>query len=148
MNDAKQKTVTGGCLCGGVRYSIAERPIKSSVCHCDMCRRWTGGPMMALHTEAPITLDRDETLAWYDSSDWAARGFCNRCGTSLFYRLKQVPDDLVVGAGSLDDPTAVDGIENHIFIDEKPAYYDFADGSPRLTGAEVIALFSAQSGNE
>lgn len=142
------KSVTGGCLCGGVRYTVGETPLMSSVCHCDMCRRWTGGPMMALHPKTPITLNRDETLSWYDSSDWAERGFCHRCGASLFYRLKQAPDDLIVGAGSLDDQSVVDGLESHIFVDEKPAFYDFADTSPRLSGAEAIAMFTAQSGKD
>lgn len=148
MSNEDQKVITGGCLCGGVRYSISERPVMSSVCHCSMCRRWTGGPMMAVHTQTPIKLDRDDTLAWYDSSDWAVRGFCSRCGSSLFYRLKAMPDDLVVTAGSLDDPSAVDGIESHIFVDAKPGFYDFADGAPRMTGAEVIAQFNAQMGSE
>jgi len=147
MTQDNAKTLSGGCLCGGVRYSIGKTPLKASVCHCDMCRRWIGGPLMALHPEVPIALDRDETLSWYDSSEWAERGFCRRCGAAMFYRLKQAPEDISVGAGSLDDPSAVDGIKNHIFVDEKPAFYEFADESPRLTGAEVIALFNAQSGN-
>ena len=146
MNDGTKPVtgaVTGGCLCGAIRYTVEEGPQKISICHCSMCRRWSGGPMMAVHPKKPVRLDAAETLAWFDSSEWAERGFCSRCGTPMFYRLKQAPEELIPTAGSLDDPADVLGISRHIFIDEKPAFYDFADDTPRLTGAEVIAAFNA-----
>jgi len=135
--------VTGGCLCGAVRFTIWEGPQATSVCHCGMCRRWTGGPMAAIHSKSPVQLDSADTLTWFSGSEWAERGFCNRCGTTLFYRLKQAPDELYPTAGALDDPGWVTGIDRHIFVDEKPPFYDFADDAPRLTGAETIALFEA-----
>jgi len=144
----KSGPVNGGCLCGSVRFTIVDGPQETNICHCAMCRRWTGGPMMALHPKTPIRLDKSDTLTWYVSSDWAERGFCSKCGTTLFYRLRQEPEELIATAGSLDDPGAVTGIECHIFVDEKPAFYDFADDSPRRTGAEVIAEFNAEQANK
>ena len=133
---------TGGCLCGGVRFTIDALPAQISVCHCDMCRRWTGGPMMAIHPDKPIRLDKDDSLNWYRSSDWASRGFCSTCGASLFYRLAETPGDLIATAGALDHPSRVTGLKSEIFIDEKPEFYDFAGDRPRLTGAEAIAMFT------
>jgi len=51
-----------------------------------MCLRWSGGPWVALFLES-IDFTADEGLAWIQSSDIAERGFCNRCGSSLFWRL-------------------------------------------------------------
>ncbi|MEQ8695328.1 MAG: GFA family protein [Bauldia litoralis] len=137
-------SASGRCLCGGVQFTAAGVPGVVSVCHCDICRRWIGGPMMAVHPEGGIEFQADGTLVWYRSSDWAERGFCSTCGSSLFYRLSEQPDYVAIGAGVLDPAEAYSGIENHIFVDEKPGFYEFADDAPRRTGAEVIAEFSGE----
>lgn len=140
--------ITGGCLCGAVRFTIDDGPQETSICHCSVCRRWTGGPMMGIHPKSPLRLDKSDSLTWYDSSEWAERSFCNICGTTLFYRLRHAPEDLIPTAGSLDDPASVTGVERHIFVDEKPEFYEFADKSERLTGAEVVAAFNAEHGTD
>ncbi len=137
---------TGKCLCGAVTFSIAETIDKVSVCHCEMCRRWNSGPMMAVHPHGGIDIGRGEALRWYRSSDWAERGFCGTCGTSLFWRLADGPSDQA-GGGMTASAGAIDGLEDaalerHIFVDEKPRYYDFKDDAPQLTAAETIALFT------
>lgn len=133
-------TAQGGCLCGGVRFE-AEVTDEVSICHCETCRRWTGGPMMAVHPNAPAAIE-GETLTWFRSSDWAERGFCSRCGASLFYRLTEHAGDVVIAAGSFDDPTAFNRLAREIFIDEKPGFYEFEGDRPRMTGAEAIAEFT------
>ncbi|MEQ8665150.1 MAG: GFA family protein [Rhodospirillales bacterium] len=135
---AKQRT--GGCLCGKVRYRVEDTPDVLHICHCSMCQRWSGGPSFSLHVTTPVTYESDETLVWFDSSDWAQRGFCNACGSSIAYRLKD-GDDTMISAGTLDDLSGVT-VENQIFIDEKPGHYDFAGDIPALTGAEVFALLA------
>ena len=133
--------VTGKCLCGAVRFSAADVPTEASVCHCEMCRRWTGGPMIAVHPKGGVEIENPAGVTWYRSSDWAERGFCPTCGSTLFYRL--IEGGVVIpAAGTLDDQSRFTGVENHIFIDQKPAYYDFADTAPRLTAEETIALFT------
>lgn len=130
--------VTGKCLCGGVAFNI---PLNThlDVCHCSMCQRW-GGPFIEMDTRKDeIAFEQDGSLTWYDSSDWAERGFCGTCGSNLFYRLKQ-GDMLAVLAGTLDLPTGLP-VRKEIFIDEKPDYYDLAGDRPRQTGAEVFAQF-------
>jgi hypothetical protein len=133
------ETITGKCLCGAVRFSMRGRA-ELSVCHCTMCRRWSGGPVMAVHSTGPVTIGDEGAVAWYRSSEWAERGFCRTCGSTLFYRLTG-SGEIVASAGAFDDPSRFKGFRRHIFIDEKPGYYDFADDAPRLTAAQTMALF-------
>lgn len=136
----------GGCLCGAVRYTL-ERPAHAvSLCHCGMCRRQTGGPVMALHGVGAVAVsDPEGLLRWYGSSAWGERGFCSRCGSNLMWRMKQTGETLPT-AGSLDSDAGL-AIESHIYVDDKPGFYAFADDAPRLTGAEAEALFAgAQQG--
>jgi len=142
MSQATAQSSTGRCLCGGVRFTVTGLQDTVSVCHCAMCRRWSGGPMMAFNQTGGVAFQADQTLTWYRSSEWAERGFCSTCGASLFYRLVAQPAYVVPAAGAMDDPAVFTGIEQHIFVDEKPAFYDFADTSPRKTGAQVIAEFT------
>lgn len=135
---------TGKCLCGAVTFSIAEAIDKVSVCHCEMCRRWNTGPMMAVHPDGGIDIDNGDTLSWYRSSDWAERGFCSTCGTSLFWRLADGKGGMAASAGAIDGLQGAK-LERHIFVDEKPRYYEFKDDAPRLTAAETIALFTSDS---
>lgn len=139
---------TGQCLCGKVRFSAGEDITAVGACHCAMCRRWSGGPAIAAHLKDGIEIEGAEAIVWYDSSDWAERGFCGSCGSNLFYRLKGETPQYVVYAGALDDQTKLT-MENQIFIEEKPAYYAFAGDIPSMTGEEVFAMFQAENaGNE
>ncbi len=133
--------LTGHCLCGGVQF---ETPMPGHIdaCHCDMCRRWNGGPFIGADFRHGITLTQADSLAWYDSSDWAKRGFCKICGTSLFYCLKEDPNFWSISGGTLNLPEGLT-LGKEIFIDEKPDYYDLAGDQPKLTGAEALAAFTA-----
>lgn len=125
---------TGGCLCGAVRYTV-KGPLRDVVnCHCSMCRRLHGsfGP----HSKAPkanITITRDDGLAWYKTSDVARRGFCRDCGSNLFW--EPVGQDATgIVAGSLDDPAGLRTI-GHIFVGEKPGFYEISDELPQFEGS-------------
>lgn len=136
-------TITGKCLCGAVTFTATEAPDQVSVCHCEICRKWNSGPMIAVHPEGTVTIGGEESVGWYRSSDWAERGFCKTCGTSLFYRLVGT-GEVILSAGALDDQDRYSGIQNHIFIDEKPDYYEFAGDAPTMTGQELFALIMAE----
>jgi len=133
---------SGRCLCGAVTFTARGVDGDIHSCHCGMCRRWTGGPAFAASVEG-IAFAGDEHIARYDSSEWAERGFCKRCGTNLFYRLKDA-DHYVVWMGTFDDPTLF-RLAGEIFVDDKPAGYDLAGDHPRLTGEQFLA--SLQGGN-
>jgi hypothetical protein len=132
---------TGACLCGKVSFTLNEPPSSASACHCAMCRTWSSGPFLAAHVEQAPVIEGQENLTWYESSDWAERGFCSNCGANLFYRLKGDPPQYVISVGALKDTQAL-SLTEQIFIDEKPAYYAFAGDIPALTGAEVFAKYA------
>ena len=136
----KSDTHAARCLCGAVRLKAGAFNGEMAACHCSMCRKWGGGPFMVVDCGTEVDIEGAEHVAVFDSSKWAERGFCNRCGTHLFYRLKgnqqhQVP------IGLFDDSPEVHfGLQ--VFIDEKPGYYAFADETSTMTGAEVFAKYS------
>jgi len=117
------ETQTGGCLCGGVRYSVSG-PMRDVVaCHCIQCRKTSGHYVAATRVaQSDFSIDRDETLVWFRSSDKAKRGFCSRCGGNLFWWLDE-GDQVSIFAGTLDGPTGLK-IAEHIHMDTKGDYYD------------------------
>lgn len=105
-----------------------------------MCRRWSGGaPFFAARTER-VTFEGAEQLGRYRSSDWAERGFCKTCGTTLFYFL--VPaSTYMMSVGAFDDQSPF-RLVREIFIDAKPDGYALAGDHPRWTAAETFARLS------
>lgn len=136
------QNMTGRCLCGSVVFSVATTENGIGICHCEMCRRWSGGPVFAVHCESPVEFEGTEDIARFRSSDWAERGFCAKCGSNLFYRLVE-SDEYSLAAGAFDDQTRF-VLENEIFVEEQPAYYAFANDTRRMTGAEAFAMFTAE----
>lgn len=133
MSNAQRHS--GRCLCGAVTFA-GVGPVKSvHCCHCRDCARWNGGPLMTVDFEGGIEVEG--LVRWYASSAWAERGSCERCGSAMLWRL-QDGSMANVSAGALDDQTIVRAIELHIYVDSKPAYYDFADHAPRLTAAQFL----------
>ncbi|HEX2842757.1 GFA family protein [Hyphomicrobium sp.] len=137
---AAGNTVTGKCLCGAVTFAADVSTRDVDACHCSMCRRWSAGPYIGLSHNGPVTFTGAENIGAYKSSEWAERGFCKVCGSSLFYHLLGT-EHYSFSANALDDQSGF-SLTSQIFIDEKPAYYDFANDTPKLTGAEVFAAFA------
>lgn len=130
----------GQCLCG--RVSISAQVSKHSVgaCHCGICRKWSGGVFLAVAVDS-ATITGEEHMTIYPSSDWGERGFCSHCGTNLFFRMKN-GGQMILAAGLLEDDPAWT-FDHQIFIDRKPAYYEFANPTTNMTGEEVFAKFSS-----
>ena len=125
-----EKGGSGGCLCGGVRYRVDGPLYDVGACHCSQCRKTTGHYFVAAScARADLTFEADETLAWYESSPRARRGFCSRCGSTLFWEGKE-RDEIDILAGSLDMPTGLT-MTYHIFTADKGDYYEIADGLPQ-----------------
>lgn len=129
--------LNGKCLCGAVRVRITPPEPHIGVCHCEMCRRWGGGPSLSLRLVSDPEIEGTDRIVRYASSNWAERGFCRTCGTHLFYFFKP-KSGYSFQAGLFDGIDAFD-LADEIFVDEKPAYYDFAGEREHLTGAEVMA---------
>ncbi len=127
---------TGKCLCGAVTFAAEGVEAHAHACHCDMCRAWSGGPLLAVSVGG-VRLSGENDLARYDSSEWGARGFCRRCGSSLFYHLKPA-DQYMICLGAFDDQAGFD-LAGEIFVDRKPPGYAFAGEHPRQTGEAFLA---------
>jgi hypothetical protein len=125
---------TGGCLCGGVRYEVKGSLRDVVNCHCSMCRRLHGG--FGPHSKAlkeDITITKGDGLAWYKSSEVARRGFCNECGTNLFWEPVSL-DGTGILAGTLDDTEELKTM-GHIFVKEKANFYEITDDLPQFQGS-------------
>ena len=108
----------GGCLCGAVRYRIGAEPDHAGYCHCRMCQRAAGAPVVAWLTvaRAAFAWTRGEP-AVYRSSAKAERLFCGACGTQLVFREIAEPEQLDVTLASLDDPAAVRPSRPHLDLE-------------------------------
>ena len=96
--------VTGGCLCGAVRYESREPPIRGYICHCAMCRRNGGGffgPTVRFAGSA-LALTQGK-LKPYAATRYAQRCFCSECGSPVAYFYAGSPD-VWIYVGSLDHP--------------------------------------------
>jgi hypothetical protein len=132
---AGEQTIhSGGCLCDAVRYEVRRKLRNVVNCHCTMCQRLHG--VFGAHSKAKksdIVIVRDDGLEWYASSEHAHRGFCRRCGASLFWR--PVDQDATgILAGSLDAPSGLKTL-GHIFTAEKAGFYGIDDGLPAFNAS-------------
>lgn len=131
----------GQCLCGSVKVTANAMSHNVGACNCTMCRKWTGGPLMAVDCGSDVVFDGEENVKTYDSSAWAERGFCSNCGNHLFYKLK-ANNQYIIPVGLFDN--AENMIFDHqVFIDEKPDYYDFSNETYNMTGKDVFEKFGA-----
>ena len=145
MSDAPR--LSGGCLCGAVRFSAAPKRHDYGVCHCGMCRRWAAGPFLAIDCADSVRFESEADLGVYQSSQWGERGFCKTCGTSLFWKMRG-KDSYYLPVEAFDDSTDFTFV-SEIFYEEKPAHYAFANDTVKQTGDEVIAaLKDVQAGGE
>jgi hypothetical protein len=131
-----EQPITGHCLCGAVSITIEAMVKDVDICHCAMCRRW-GGTFYGGVKGSAFCVTGDEAITVYQSSDWAERAFCSTCGSNLWYHFTPTNHHTFL-AGLFDLPEGF-GIEQQIFVDEKPGWYDLAQQSPMKTGQQVIA---------
>ncbi len=87
--------LTGGCLCGDVRFIATGSPYRVGICHCFDCRKHHGA---LFHASA--IFPADAVTIEGDTRDYAGRFFCPRCGSSVFGRSG---DEIEVNLGSLDE---------------------------------------------
>lgn len=119
----------GGCQCGRIRYRTDGPNDLSSICHCRMCQRASGGPFMAF-VRFPVRnvtwSTRPETFA---SSDAVERGFCRNCGTPLTYHRIGGPD-ISLTLNSFDDPDKVGPPEVSLAPERRAAWLSCIDDLP------------------
>jgi hypothetical protein len=142
----KVSVAKGSCLCGAVSLSKTDMSNKISACHCNMCRKWGGGALLVVECGSDVSFEGEENIGFYQSSEWAERGFCNKCGSHLFYKFKQ-NNQYYIPVGLFDNSEGL-VFEHQVFIDEKPEYYSFANETKNITGEELFAQFSPSSDKE
>lgn len=134
--------LVGQCLCGSVQVAVTPNSENVDICHCDMCRKWYGGPSFALACGSNVELS-GETISAYRSSEWAERVFCSQCGTSITWRLADGSGEYHVNSNLFNEAKEFP-LGTQVFIDEKPNNYDFKQQTHTMTGAEVFALFAPE----
>jgi hypothetical protein len=79
--------LTGGCLCGGVRYELTEPPVGASYCHCTRCQRRTGTSASAqarVASGSVRVLSGEELVRVYEPPEGFGKAFCSACGSALW----------------------------------------------------------------
>ena len=107
-------------------------------CHCRQCNQ-ASSHYLAAATVKETGLSWTETagLRWFQSSDFAERGFCGSCGTALAWRLSDPEARVTVAlmAGSFDDQSVL-RLDRHIFVAHKAPYYEITDDLPQHADAD------------
>jgi len=104
---------SGRCLCGAISFEVTG-PLRDVLnCHCHRCRRFTGHHMAATNARVAdvVVTDPEAHLRWYGPVPEAGYGFCERCGSSLFWRSTSTPDRISICAGTLEPPTRLRTVE-------------------------------------
>ena len=116
------QSLTGSCLCGGVRYRV-DGPLRPVVaCHCSQCRKTSGHYVAATQAAMQDLTITGDSLTWFRSSEVARRGFCRVCGGNLFWHRHDSPRVSIM-AGTLDGPTGL-RMDSQIHVETKGDYYD------------------------
>jgi hypothetical protein len=114
--------LTGGCLCGGVRFEVDAPLVSSGWCHCTRCQRRTGGSPSAQARVAPGSLrllSGEELLGAYRPADGFAKFFCSACGAHLWSRSPTDEQVVSVRLGAFDSDPGI-----------RPSYRQFTAYAP------------------
>ena len=120
----------GGCLCGKVRFRVTAPAIDKGDCHCRMCQKNSGAPVVAWATFPAAHFSwTAEPPATYQSSPEARRRFCPHCGSYMVFTSDRFPDEVSVNTASFDDPEAFPP-DMHIFVSTRISWLHMDDGLP------------------
>ncbi len=132
--------IRGSCLCGALTFEVTP-PLKFCAhCHCSMCRRAHGAPMV---TWVGVTDERfritagEEHRTEFSSSPEARRGFCARCGSSLFFQSSRWPGEIHIAAANLENLAGMSPMA-HVFYSDRADWFEPGDELPRCGGATGV----------
>ena len=120
-----EKVTIGSCMCGEVRYEARGELRPICLCHCTMCRKASGHYTAATAVPTDKLTISGDSFTWFKSSDYAERGFCKTCGSSLFFR-PFGKDRTSIFVGSIDGDTELKAV-SQIWCEDKGDYYDLPD---------------------
>ena len=125
--------LTGGCMCGAVRYELESDPFDAGWCHCRTCQLNSGAPAMAFASVRNgdwIATKGSESIRTVKTSSFGHRAFCGECGTPLYVRVDHQPETVDFSIVTLDDPGTTEP-EFHIFWSSKVPWFDPGDNLPK-----------------
>jgi hypothetical protein len=122
------ETLSGGCLCGAVRYELRTDSLEGYYCHCRMCQLAFGNTRAAFINVPKVDVTWHSEPSRYASSKFAERGFCSRCGTPLSFAYVD-SKHIDVAIGSLDDPGSTHPV-SHFAVETRIAAWHCDDGLP------------------
>jgi hypothetical protein len=136
--------VTGGCLCGAIRFESKVAPVHGYYCHCTMCQKAYGGLFSAtVRFPGSAFAYTKGTPKRYRSSTFATRSFCTDCGSPMPFAFDAV-QDVWVKIGTLDHPEdwpmtqgATWGPSEHLQVDFKVPWHEVTDGLPQMNTFDV-----------
>jgi hypothetical protein len=104
--------ITGGCLCGAVRFRSTAAPLSVRYCWCRDCQRFAAGnaTVNVVFSKPEVTIEGEVSVyeSRADSGSLMRRSFCLKCGTALFSEAEPRPHLIIIRAGALDDPGEVE----------------------------------------
>ena len=130
--------ITGGCLCGGVRYEVHGAFLRASHCHCSRCRRHSG---TAVCTQGRVRhedfrlVSGEALVRVFQPDGGAIKAFCSRCGSSLFGGTWPAGPEVSIRLGTVDyDP----GIrpQFHTLVDDRAVWDRITDDLPQYPGSK------------
>jgi hypothetical protein len=131
--------LTGGCLCGGVRYEYDGEIEEISMCHCAQCRKVNGSAFVAV---GPVASARfkitagAELLKEYRTIPVKARVFCSNCGSPIYSVRDDMPEVKRLRLGTVETPFTCKNAY-HIFVDSKASWHEITDGYPQYAKFKV-----------
>ncbi len=130
--------IEGRCLCGAVRFAVTPPTLFFAHCHCGFCREAHGAAFVSWVGAAEDRfrlLPGSEEPRWYASSQQSRRGFCGRCGTTLFFASALCPGEIHVTRTALAGPLDREP-QCHVFWDQRADWAAPDDGLPCYTSDE------------
>lgn len=122
--------LSGGCLCGSIRYTILQQPILAYTCNCRFCQKDTGTAYrsaLAILNENVELIGKDFSVYTYKSVEHGRelyKNFCPNCGTTISLKTERFPERQVIMIGTLDDPSQIE-LSTHMFAEEAFDWVEF-----------------------
>jgi hypothetical protein len=139
---SEQREINGQCLCGEVTVTATVTDPVMRACHCDMCRRHTSSMFMSLPAE---NIEFKGPTKTFQSSEWAERGFCGTCGSTLWYGM--TGDGHINPSAGLFDNAGDAALTLEFFTDVAPKGYALAGDHRKMTTEQTMALFAPDKGD-